>query len=735
MGRYSFFIFSSFINGYSVSATGELDNDLLGRNKQYLPIRDDFSGDNKNLLESGSMGGEQEEIKNAEILEESENENRNESLVPYGFEGGGGSSGGGGASLGDDNRARIVVIERWISDHNAWAGNLNQRVNNINSNLQNQINSLSGRVSSLENWKKSHDAWAGNLANKVTNNTNRINTLQVEVATMESNIKGGLSLISDQLTTVNSNVGQTKIATQNINNHIKYTNELLTKTNSWLSQIYTRLGSMSENIGAINIASQNINEHIKNTNDLLTKANSWLSQIYTRLGSMSENLGAVKIASQNINEHIKNTNGLLTEIKDFFSQTYVRLGTINTNLGAVKIATENINNKLGSLSFSDVGIIATLLIVKDSIDNLKVDSNGLLTQVYTRLGTINTNSGLSRIGIENINNKLGNLSFSDAGIIASLLTINGNIDSFRKDFNDLFGSSGDSGLNAHEGSFTRTIKSLFIALRNDIRDLFSINGTFWNDLKELLDIYFDINNKDSGFYRIRYSIVAGFTELQEVLETIGTDTLNLRKSLIVTNDYLNTIIDWLKLIYQKPTGSVAVTVPPFDFNRLEEILKSLSFGNVVNEAGTNFWDFMKELIKNLGEIFSTAIGALSDIVQKILDLLGDLVDTVLSLIIPKDWNFLDNGFGDIKGKFDVKFKSFLDLGDLVKGLFKPTKKDFLKAISFTWFGANFDFTKSQPFLDIYVPKFRLAMAVIIWALTAVYIYRKFTGTGDVINDN
>lgn len=234
-------------------------------------------------------------------------------------------------------------------------------------------------------------------------------------------------------------------------------------------------------------------------------------------------------------------------------------------------------------------------------------------------------------------------------------------------------------------------------------------------------------------YRLRYSMVAGFGEIEDVLKLISTDTLGIRDSLNTVNLNLNAVNTWLKAIFDKPVGTVIA--PAFDFNRLEQILRSLNFGNATNEAGTNLWDFLTSLIDNLGNIIGKGIDGLSSTLGKILDILGGLVDTIIGLIVPENWDFLEKDFGNLKGKFDTKFKFFLDLGGLVQNLFKPTKQDFLKAISFTWLGVNFDFTQSQSSLDIYVPKFRLAISVFIWAITAIYIYRKITGTGDVINDS
>ncbi|MFD1899687.1 hypothetical protein GQR36_05325 [Enterococcus termitis] len=82
--------------------------------------------------------------------------------------------------------------------------------------------------------------------------------------------------------------------------------------------------------------------------------------------------------------------------------------------------------------------------------------------------TFITNQNTKNINLQTqIDNLKNNVSWSDVGIITALVVVKDSIDNFRKMFevDDLVG------LNAYEGIFTRMIKSQFIALRNDLRDL------------------------------------------------------------------------------------------------------------------------------------------------------------------------------------------------------------------------------------------------------------------------
>ncbi|MGX7208487.1 hypothetical protein, partial [Enterococcus lemanii] len=196
------------------------------------------------------------------------------------------------------------------------------------------------------------------------------------------------------------------------------------------------------------------------------------------------------------------------------------------------------------------------------------------------------------------------------------------------------------------------------------------------------------------------------------------DMINTK--LINTNDILAIVTNWLKLIYEKPIPTF--NVPVFDYARLEKMLKKLEFGEITNEAGTNIWDLLKELVKGL-----------TDSLLGILDFLDNLLDKIIALFIPENTNFISEGFEGIKLKFNLKFGSLLSLADSVKNLFTPAPGDFKKAVSFEFLGAKFepDFT----LIDSYVQKFRGVMSLSLWISVAVFVFRKITGTGDLINDN
>lgn len=219
--------------------------------------------------------------------------------------------------------------------------------------------------------------------------------------------------------------------------------------------------------------------------------------------------------------------------------------------------------------------------------------------------------------------------------------------------------------------------------------------------------------------------------------TDNFDTLFIKLAWLETiSKNLETSNTWLQSILEKigTGGGGSVVIPPFDFAKLKEILGELSFGNVVNEAGTNIWDFLQELIKGLSGIISGGLSDITALLKDLLKFLDSLLDKLIYLIVPKNWDFLENGFGGLNQQITVKFGAFLDLGGKIKTAFTPKQGDFFSALNFDMLGVHFDFTGGKKYLDNFVPKFRMLMSIGLWFSTAIWVYKKITGGGDVIAD-
>ncbi|MBL1224580.1 hypothetical protein [Enterococcus sp. BWR-S5] len=198
---------------------------------------------------------------------------------------------------------------------------------------------------------------------------------------------------------------------------------------------------------------------------------------------------------------------------------------------------------------------------------------------------------------------------------------------------------------------------------------------------------------------------------------------------------------WIKQIATN-TGNITGGNSSDIIKKLDEIIKALRsidfgdiFQNITNEAGTNIWDVLGKLVDGIFDLSGEVIKATAEIIETLSNLLLELSKLLISLIVPENLDFLDDGFSDISDKFTGKFSFILDLSGQIKSAFTPTETDFLNAVSFEFMGVSFDANEGKPALDKYVPKFRAVISLFIWFIVAIYLYRKLTGQGDLINDN
>ena len=686
MGRYSFFISNSFLSGYSVSSASELDNDLSGRSEQSLAIGGDISSNDQDSLSSDNVGVKSTENQNSEDNSQSREEIRNEIELkaPEDFDEQG--------NLIDDSFIKLPIPESITKNENSPEANEDR----ANNGWRFGIDPLMSRAI---NWA----SFPGTVRSGPNNGyyiTGYFKAWNIAGTTQASMIANNIDMITMQ--------ARKSFAALEWNE---------TQLGAEINRAHTRLDNLD---GKVNTNTRGLQSQIDGLNrwinqfkvdyaNLNGKVDSHKNGLQSQIDGLNRWINGQKTFNANIDNKITtNTKGLQSQ-----------LDGINTWINDQKTFNANVDNKITTNTKG----------LQSQLDGLNKWINGQKSY--------NSNNDNRIDKIEKALADLRDFSWSDVGIIGALGLVKDSIDSFKTAFTDLFLVDELVGLTAHEGKFTRMIKSQFIALRNDLANLFF--SYFGADVKDGTVNPRGAFSKllDDLIYKVRYTTIQEFSELKEFLEaqsTIFLESLNLvNDSLLAMRKNQISISEWLELIYEKPVGNVIA--PPFDFSRLEQILKSLSFGEITNEAGTNFWDFMKGLIDNLGEILGKALDGLVDIASKILDFLDGLIDKLLALIIPENWDFLDKGFDDISKEFNLKFKLFLDLGGTIKDIFTPNKKDFFSAVSWSYLGVTFDGQEAKPIMDQFVPRFRTLAQVSIWLMVAWWVYRKVTGSGDLINDN
>ncbi|WP_315041669.1 hypothetical protein [uncultured Enterococcus sp.] len=604
---------------------------------------------------------------------------------------------------------------------------LNSRVNSVVSDLNSHkswassaIVGLRDRATSLEK----HEVWASNAIADLRSTIDYINT---KTNTINSDLSSHKSWATDAVVALRSRA--TDIDTKLVN-HMSWAEDAVVKLRERATDIDTKL---VKHMAWAEDAVVKLRERATDIDSKLVKHMSWAEDAVVKLRERAtdidtkfeshktwatDSIVSLRKADTDLNTKIDNNATWATD-------SIVALRKADTDL------TTKVDNHVTWATASVLALRNADTATNTKIDNHITWAKSDSTSHWTRMNTMDQQ-------ITSLQNEISGINWSDAGIIAAIIGLHDTWKS--KDYN--------ASILPDDGDAVKLMKSVANKIGSSVstnisllRDVFGKDGTYWVEydkrwnnfplwLQGLLNNYFDniynMENKDSLLYRLVYFFIDEMTKTRDFVIAINDN-------LLIANDSLLIIVDWLKMIYSKPPDIVNVSIPPFDFDRLQQILNGLNFGNIVNEAGTNIWDFLSQLIKTLGEIISTAITGLTDVVGEILDLLGDLINQIIKLIVPENLDFLDTGFGTVKSKIDIKFGSFLSLGNQVKEVVQPIDQDFKKVVSIDIMGAKFNPDFST--IDWVVVRFRTVMALSIWMSVAIYIYRKITGNGDLINDN
>lgn len=354
-------------------------------------------------------------------------------------------------------------------------------------------------------------------------------------------------------------------------------------------------------------------------------------------------------------------------------------------------------SEIDALKSKDTELSNSLNSVKSLISTESTERKNADIAINSRLSTIEQD-------IKTINQKIDGFNWSDVGIIAAIIGIH-----------DAWKSKDYSGpvLN-DDGALVKLIKYQ----RDSIVTSFSavLHNIFGDPADGYLGIFW--KHFDSQIYNLRYSIINGFEELKTA-NKIASDAIRDNQSSMLT--HLETVNGWLKLLYQKPNSIIQ---NPFDFDKLEELLKNIkmnvNIGDTVNEAGTNIWDFLTALVKEL-----------ADVLRDILDFLEKLIDTIIHLVVPKNLDFASAKFDATGNTIKLKFSFVFGWIETFKSLFGTTKpfEDFSLNL-----GGMFEGSVNVPISAInkFAPIVKTIITGFILLEFLIDMYKWFHSKGEVI---
>lgn len=623
-------------------------------------------------------------------------------------------------------------------------------VNSRLNGLENGQSSINGRISSLDVKIVSTQGVVDSVKRSIANESSRISSLDQKIVGTQGAVDGVKSSIANESNRI-SLVDQKIVSTQGVLSTVqKALDSLRTDATNSDHSIRLALEEQIKRIDSVDkkiVGTQGVVSTLQTALDSLRKdATNSDHSLRLALADQTKRIDSVDVKLVDTQKIIDSVKGSVATNGNRIDSVDKKLVDTQKIIDGVKTSVSTNGSRIDSVDKKLVDTQKIIDTVKSSVvtNGNRIDSVDVkLVKTQEIINNVKQNQIISNQNIQNNSDEIASLkssfpSWSDVGIIAAIVGLHDTWKS--KDYN--------ASVLPDDGDAVKLMKSVANKIGSSIsnnvsllRNVFGKDGTYWVEydkrwnnfplwLQGLLNNYFDniynMENKDSLLYRLVYFFIDEMTKTRDFI-------IEINDNLIIANDSLLLITNWLKMIFEKPDSAVNVTIPPFDFNRLQQMLDGLNFGNIVNEAGTNIWDFLSQLIKTLGEVIGTAITGLTDIAGKILDLLGDLINQIIKLIVPENLDFLDTGFGTVKSKIDIKFGSFLSLGNQVKEVVQPINQDFKQVVSIDIMGAKFnpDFTT----IDWVVVRFRTVMALSIWMSVAIYIYRKITGNGDLINDN
>jgi len=545
--------------------------------------------------------------------------------------------------------------------------------------LKKTINESGNKVSKIDNRVTSNSSKIADVERKLIVGENAY-TIATTNSQMIGNTSESLRKLTEDLT---NRINQNWMVQNNFKNANKNSREI-----SELKEDLTRIkrGIDSSTTGVI--TDVGIIAAIVGLHD------TWKSQDYKK-GVMLGDGDAVKLIKTQTGLIVDGLKNIVNVLDDIDVNFWKKYRDLDTNY---RVWLKQLLNSYFDL-FNEK---STMSVIKKSIDDgfkgVREDlekSYGKINNIYFSLGDLKSTLIMTKNGINDLNKK--GISFSDLGIIAAVATVKDSVDKLKTVFDQRFGVVDTDSLMAHEGSFVRMIKRQFILL------------------KELMASYFDMEDKESSLYKIRYSIVSGFGELEKVLKTLAEDILGIRSFMSTISSFVETGNKRLEMIY----------------DYLKTMKLSVNLGDSVNSTGSSLWDVLKALIEALGSILTAVVNGLADVLDSIASLVGKMLDMLIKLFVPDNLDFMNKKFESTGEGFKAKFSFVFGWIDVFKGLFSNQRN--LEDITIS-FGGMFAGGVNLPLSKIseFAPLVRAVITGFILLEFLIDMYKWFHTRGEII---
>ena len=660
---------------------------------------------------------------------------------------------------------QLNFMQLHISQAQADIGALERGLNRTDVLLSSHKRTLDERITNVNNARIARENELKTHADNILNHANSMNAARV-------NRENELKTYSDNILNQANANNAARV------NDINALNAQMASNSTWLEKVHARLQEANNQRGAIslqidsvearlfegNVQRGAISKQIESLQARLTEGNTQRAalskqseSIHSRLQEGNTQRGAISTQIESVLARLKEGNAQRESLSNQLVSIHKRLeegntqrASNNTLFNDIKSNGTTTNIELATNVLQTQSVIARLTEANEQrevLSNQLVPITDLIRTNNSQNESINKRLQENNAQNEVIHKAIVDNKFSDLGILTSLALVVNTIKNIGNANDDLWTAEHyDGSVGEKDGKAVRLFKVQFQSLKSH--------------LSGIMAYYFDMNDKDSAIYKLRYSIVAGAEEIRQLLaeqlpmilesQSVSNQYLDVISTWLEVQDKhfktlhsdLSIVIQWLEAIFKKPVPSIVV--PAFDYERLEKILEKLSFGNTVNEAGENVWSVLKELIKQIGELLKTGLKELSDTAQSILDFLDGLLDDLIRLIVPENMDFFNDSVADLKETSDLKIKPVTDLtGKFVDALNVNDRSRRLRgtgaifgtslvdSLKFTIMGIEVDMTPHNSVLQA-VAVVRRVISVFVIGYTGFAIKRRFRGKEGLI---
>jgi trimeric autotransporter adhesin len=411
---------------------------------------------------------------------------------------------------------------------------LNSGLNNTNSSISNLTNVLSNTNSSLAT---TNSQVATNTAN-ISQNTTNISNLTTSLATINTNLTNGLNALTTNLNTTNVNLSNLTTQVGNNTTSINNLTTGLNSTNSNLTNLTTALGNTNANVASntadilalqssahpaasvlisngltINGATQQLslalasgtttgalsstdwntfNSGINSLTLGLATANANIAQNTTDITNLNNGL---TVANTNITSNtssINNLNTALSSTNSNLNNANSSIAANNSNISSLATGLSNTNDSVAQ----NTSVISSLNSGLNSTNSNLNNANSSIANNATNISSLNSGLSNTNSSISNLTNVLANTNSSLATTNSQVATNTTNISQNTSDIAGL--QSGLTTANTNITTNTTSINNLNIGLANLTSDLNTTNANVNNLTTQVATNTTSINGLTAG---------------------------------------------------------------------------------------------------------------------------------------------------------------------------------------------------------------------------------------------